>query len=369
MSEFRRVVERSAASLLARAERSPSGSRSSSRTGGAWTAGALAARCHQLVHGLRARGLGHGDAVAVLLPNGEPLVGDAARGDAGGLALGADQHLAHRERGGVDPRRLGRARLRRARALRGGGGGRGRRGGRAGGRAHRGGRRARLRALRGAARGPAGGAARGPPRRPVHAVHLGHHGAAEGGAARDARLRSRPDGGAARAEPRALRHHARRRPRAPRDLAHVPHGAALVRLLLAPLRPPGRADGPLRPRAGARADRAPPRHHHAHGADAAPPPDAAARGDAPPLRRLVAAPRDARRRAVPGRAEAQADRVVGPGGLRVLRRLRGRRHDGARRGVARAARHGRPALARRGRARARRRGQGPCRPARSARST
>jgi len=39
-----------------------------------WTAGALAARCHQLVHGLRARGLRHGDAVAVLLPNGEPLV-------------------------------------------------------------------------------------------------------------------------------------------------------------------------------------------------------------------------------------------------------------------------------------------------------
>jgi long-chain acyl-CoA synthetase len=42
--------------------------------GRAWTAGALAARCNQLVHGLRARGLGHGDAVAVLLPNGEPLV-------------------------------------------------------------------------------------------------------------------------------------------------------------------------------------------------------------------------------------------------------------------------------------------------------
>ncbi len=42
--------------------------------GRAWSAGALAARCHQLVHGLRARGLRHGDAVAVLLPNGEPLV-------------------------------------------------------------------------------------------------------------------------------------------------------------------------------------------------------------------------------------------------------------------------------------------------------
>ena len=42
--------------------------------GRAWKAGALAARCHQLVHGLRARGLAAGDAVAVLLPNGEPLV-------------------------------------------------------------------------------------------------------------------------------------------------------------------------------------------------------------------------------------------------------------------------------------------------------
>jgi long-chain acyl-CoA synthetase len=42
--------------------------------GRAWSAGALAARCHQVVHGLRARGLAHGDAVAVLLPNGEPLV-------------------------------------------------------------------------------------------------------------------------------------------------------------------------------------------------------------------------------------------------------------------------------------------------------
>jgi long-chain acyl-CoA synthetase len=37
-------------------------------------AGELARRSHQLVHGLRARGLAHGDAVAVLLPNGEPLI-------------------------------------------------------------------------------------------------------------------------------------------------------------------------------------------------------------------------------------------------------------------------------------------------------
>jgi long-chain acyl-CoA synthetase len=42
--------------------------------GRTWTAGALAARLNQLVHGLRAHGLAHGDAVAVLLPNGEPLV-------------------------------------------------------------------------------------------------------------------------------------------------------------------------------------------------------------------------------------------------------------------------------------------------------
>ncbi len=37
-------------------------------------AGELAARSHQLVHALRARGLAHGDAVAVLLPNDEPLI-------------------------------------------------------------------------------------------------------------------------------------------------------------------------------------------------------------------------------------------------------------------------------------------------------
>jgi long-chain acyl-CoA synthetase len=38
------------------------------------SAGRLAASVNQVVHGLRARGLGHGDVVAVLQPNGTPLV-------------------------------------------------------------------------------------------------------------------------------------------------------------------------------------------------------------------------------------------------------------------------------------------------------
>src|SRR3954470_7576400 len=38
------------------------------------TAGALLAAANQVVHGLRDLGLGHGDAVAVLLPNGAPFL-------------------------------------------------------------------------------------------------------------------------------------------------------------------------------------------------------------------------------------------------------------------------------------------------------
>ena len=38
------------------------------------TRGELLASCNQLVHGLRARGLGHGDCVATFLPNGAPMM-------------------------------------------------------------------------------------------------------------------------------------------------------------------------------------------------------------------------------------------------------------------------------------------------------
>ena len=37
-------------------------------------AGALLARANQLVHGLRRRGLATGDAIAVVLPNGAPMI-------------------------------------------------------------------------------------------------------------------------------------------------------------------------------------------------------------------------------------------------------------------------------------------------------
>ena len=69
------------------------------------------------------------------------------------------------------------------------------------------------------------------------------------------------------------------------------------------------------------------RHHpHPHGADDVPPPAVAARGGAGSGRRVVAAVRPARRRALPGGGEAGDHRVVGPGAVRVLRRHRGHGH-------------------------------------------
>jgi long-chain acyl-CoA synthetase len=63
-----------ASSFWLRAEAEPERLALIEPDGHALNAGALAARCNQLVHVLRARGLAHGDAVAVLLPNGEPLL-------------------------------------------------------------------------------------------------------------------------------------------------------------------------------------------------------------------------------------------------------------------------------------------------------
>jgi long-chain acyl-CoA synthetase len=67
-------VPASPASFWLRAEAEPGRLALVEPDGRRLVAGVLAARCHALVHGLRARGLAHGDAVAVLLPNGEPLV-------------------------------------------------------------------------------------------------------------------------------------------------------------------------------------------------------------------------------------------------------------------------------------------------------
>ena len=99
----------------------------------------------------------------------------------------------------------------------------------------------------------------------------------------------------------------------------------------------------LRSRGHAAPDRAARRHPHAHRADHVRAPAAPARRGAPALRRLVAALRRARRGALRARGEAADDRMVGAGGLRVLRRHRDRRRGLARlRGSAAQARHGRP---------------------------
>ena len=199
----------------------------------------------------------------------------------------------------------------------------------------------RLGALRGrgrqAADHPAGRGARGP----GDVLLIGHHRSAEGDpvpAARPHRARRAP----ARAVRQPDHQHGRRRVPLPR--AAVPHGSGGLLV-----------DGPPRGRhrGGARAvgsDRVPrghralPRHHRPVRADdvrAAP--QAAARG-ARALRRVVAAARQPRGGAVPGRGEAADHRVARPDRVGVLRRLRERRlHHGRPRRVARPPRHGRAA--------------------------
>ena len=86
-----------------------------------------------------------------------------------------------------------------------------------------------------------------------------------------------------------------------------------------------RRDGALRRRGVPRAHRAPPRHPHAGRADDVRAPAQAAARRPRPLRRVVAALRHPRRRALPGAGEAGDDRVVRAGDPRVLRRYRGQR--------------------------------------------
>ena len=91
-----------------------------------------------------------------------------------------------------------------------------------------------------------------------------------------------------------------------------------------------------------RARRALPRHAQPGRADDVRAPAQAARRGARALRRVVAAVRHPRRRAVPGAGQAADDRVVRPGHPRVLRRHRGQRlRLLQQRAVARPPRHGR----------------------------
>ena len=71
----------------------------------------------------------------------------------------------------------------------------------------------------------------------------------------------------------------------------------------------------------------PPRHPRAVRADHVHPDTAAAAGRARPLRPVQPPGGHARGGAVPGRGQAEDDRLVGSGHLAILRRHRGRRHD------------------------------------------
>ena len=267
------------------------------------------------------------------------VAADAARRLPGGLAVRADQHASHRGRGRVHPRRLGGDRVRRRRAVRGGRerGGGARRGAARG--PPRGGRHSQLQVDGRRPRRAARHHAREPGRRWIHAVHVGHDGPAEGGAARADGDGPRDAGGTVRREPDPLRHRAARRRGPPRDVADVPHVAVVVRLLLAAFRAHDRAHGAMGCRACVAAHRVLSRHRRRDGADPAPPADAIARGSADALRRVVVASGDPRRRAVPPRAQAAVVRLARPRDLRVLRRNRGRGNAREATRLARASRH------------------------------
>ena len=176
----------------------------------AWTAGEMLSGANRLVHALRARGVQAGDAVATLTSNSAELLQTLLAvfqagwqyvpvnthltadevayilADSGATAFVADERYADvasaaAESAGVPPA----ARL----AV---------------------GAHSRLRSHGGRARRTARLHARRPGRRPVHAVHVGHHRATEGGAAGDGHARPRDPGGALRRQPHPLRHRARR---------------------------------------------------------------------------------------------------------------------------------------------------------------
>ena len=195
--------------------------------GRAIRAGALAASVNRLVHGLRKRGVGEGSVLAVLQPNGAPLVELLlAAMQAGWHYTPINVHLrpgevAHILRDSRADAFFGHERYR--------------------GPVRRGGRRGRR---AGAARRFAVGDVPGsepidalrsgqPDARPrsaargsVHAVHLGHDGPPEGGAPRDPR--ADPDRMMAMLATNLYRYDIEPGGdrRAPRHVADVPHGAA-----------------------------------------------------------------------------------------------------------------------------------------------
>ena len=226
-----------------------------------------------------------------------------------------------------------------------------------GGGSLRGRARARLPRLHGAARRAARDGARRADRRAGHELHVGDDRPPEGRAPPPRAVRSRRRRVALRHVPRDVRHRAARRQRAPDRLAALPHRRSAVHDELAALRPHGRSHGPLDTRALPRVHRAVSRHDDAHGADAVSPVARAAGRREGPLRRVLAPPRDPRRRALPRGREAADARVVGPRDLRVLRGERGRRHARHARRVAPPSGHRRPRVARLRDPRPRRRGQ------------
>src|SRR6266545_1452305 len=174
---------------------------------------------------------------------------------------------------------------------------------------------------------------------------VGHDREAEGCAAAPERRASRGGRDPAGPLPLNVRDHAGQPRRPPRRRAALPHCRPQLRHQPPPPRPHPRPDGQVGARGDARQDPAPPRDVEPHGADPVQPAAQAARRDAREVRRLIAAPHDPQRRALPGRHQAPDARVVGTMHLRVLRGLGGGRHAGEARGVAEEAGHGRQAVA------------------------
>ena len=123
-------------------------------------------------------------------------------------------------------------------------------------------------------------AARAPHLRHRDALHLRHHRQAQGRAARAVRSGPGHDGRAGHRPARLLRHHPRRRRRAPGHLAELPHRGHPVRRQRAADGPHAGADGQVDAGGHAGDDPAHQGHAHPHGADPVPPHAAPARGGA-----------------------------------------------------------------------------------------